>query len=269
MADKLPMNRSKSSTALLLLLTFAFIPMSYLIPLLDSTTPPYIELTSGLSSVMYWISESGSKRVVPFIGLFMLLLLVTRKGLTGKRRAAEALLVFLAVAVCAGGGAALNEHAVKPQFAVARPNVVFLAGENGAGALGMTPEQFYAAGDKAARRIPMAAALHVTPETIAISPLIMEHWIEETGYSFPSGHAFGAMFFATFFFALGIMYVSGWRMTCFYLLLPWAVAVSWSRTLLRVHTPTDISVGALEGLVLGVLAFLIVRKVLNGMIENA
>ena len=93
-------------------------------------------------------------------------------------------------------------------------------------------------------------------------------WIEETGYSFPSGHSFSAMFFATFFLAMGVSHISTKRLRLFYLLLPWALAVCYSRPILRVHTPTDITVGGLEGLVLGFLAFLFVRAGLTAWHER-
>src|SRR6185436_8236458 len=88
------------------------------------------------------------------------------------------------------------------------------------------------------------------------------HWIAETGYSFPSGHSFSAMLFATYFLALGLTYFSGRRLWVFYLLAVWAVAVCFSRPILRVHSPTDVCVGAIEGVLAGVLAFLLVRGIL-------
>ena len=53
------------------------------------------------------------------------------------------------------------------------------------------------------------------------------------------------------------------RRWLFYALLPWAVAVCYSRPILRVHTPLDITVGSLQGLILGFIAWLIVRSLLT------
>jgi membrane-associated phospholipid phosphatase len=70
------------------------------------------------------------------------------------------------------------------------------------------------------------------------------------------------MMFATFFLAMGLASCSGRRLWVFYLLVPWAVMVCYSRTILRVHSPTDISIGGLEGIIVGILVFLLVRLVL-------
>ncbi|MHC4403079.1 MAG: phosphatase PAP2 family protein [Planctomycetota bacterium] len=242
-----------------MLVTYALLPATFLFPVVDSTREPYFDLTSAFATVSYWAAQSGGTIGAPIIGVLMLVLLITRHGISGARRTLEVALVVIVVAVCAGGGAALNEHGVKVAFEVPRPNIVYLAGADGAGPLGMSPEEFYGKGDKKARREPLRKVLEAEPPPVELAPAIREHWIEETGYSFPSGHSFSSMFFATFFLATGVSYISTRRIWLFYLLLPWALAVCYSRLILRVHTPTDITVGGLEGVVLGFVAFLLVR----------
>jgi phosphatidylglycerophosphatase B len=107
--------------------------------------------------------------------------------------------------------------------------------------------------------------LEADPPAVRLHRLIRAHWIASSGYSFPSGHSISAMFFATFFLAMGLSWLSMPRLLLFYLLLPWAVGVCYSRTILQVHTPMDITVGGLEGLLLGVLAFVLVRACLRAM----
>jgi phosphatidylglycerophosphatase B len=242
-----------------LLVTYAFLPATFLIPIIDSTREPYFDLTSGVATVLYWAAQSGSVVGAPIVGSWMLLLLITRNGISSSRRILELAIVVGVVAICAGGGSALNEHVVKVAFKVPRPNIVYLAGENGGGLLGMSTAQFYAGGDKEARTAILRKVLEAAPPPVPMSPAIREHWLKETGYSFPSGHAFAAFFFAAFFLAMSVSYIATRRRWLFYLLLPWAVAVAYSRPILRVHTPTDITVGGLEGLVLGLAAFFLVR----------
>ena len=67
------------------------------------------------------------------------------------------------------------------------------------------------------------------PSSCAASSL-REHWIAETGFSFPSDHSFSAMMFALFFLAMGLSHVSDKRLWVFYLLPVWAVAVCFSPT---------------------------------------
>ncbi len=165
--------------------------------------------------------------------------------------------------VFAGGGATINEHIVKEELKVPRPNIIWLAGEDGSGPLGMTPTQFYETGDKEARRKPMTKVLSLESKPVALSPAIRADWIEETGYSFPSGHAFSAIFFATFLLMLATTYLTTRKIWWFYALLPWALAVCYSRPILRVHTPLDITVGGFQGLVLGFVAWAVARSLIR------
>ena len=245
------------------LVTYALLPVTFLFPVLDSTSEPFCDLTSDTATVSYWAAQSGGRIGAPTIGVLMLVLLITRHGMSGARRTLEAALIVIVVAIFAGGGAALNEHGVKEALKIPRPNIVYLAGADGAGPLGMSPEEFYGKGDKEARGELLRKTLETEPPPVKLGPAIRDHWVEETGYSFPSGHAFAAMFFATFFLSVGVSYISTPQRRLFYLLLPWALAVCYSRLTLRVHTPTDITVGGLEGLVLGFGAFLLVRAILT------
>jgi phosphatidylglycerophosphatase B len=230
----------------------ALLALTHLIPFL-----PRLDLAGPVALAAYWVAESGGTHGIPLIGLVMTALLVSRTGIT-RWRAAEAPLVVLALAAVLGGGAYANEHLVKPTFAVPRPNVVELAESP---ALQSSVEDFYALPDKSARSDHLRKVL--TPE-VKMHDRVRDHWIAETGYSFPSGHSFAAMTFATFFLALGLSCCSGWRLGVCCLLVAWAVAVCYSRPLLRVHSPTDVCVGALQGVVAGVTAFLIVRLALRG-----
>jgi phosphatidylglycerophosphatase B len=150
---------------------------------------------------------------------------------------------------------------IKYQLKIPRPNIVWLAGENGSGPLGMTAEDFYATGNKEAHRVPLTEVLSKKP--VPLSPVIEAHWIEETGYAFPSGHSFSAMFIATFFLMIAVTYLTSKRLWLFYLLLPWALAVCYSRPILRVHTPADITVGSFQGLAVGLLAWAITRSLIR------
>ena len=245
------------------IVTWSLIPLTFMLPMLDSTTSPYFDLTQTFSQLAYWLSQSGGKLGVPVIAILMLMLLVTRGVITFQRRWKESSVVVLIAAICAGGGAAFNENIVKAQLKIPRPNIIWLAGDNGSGPLGMTPEDFYESGDKEARRKPLAKVLSRIPSPVPLSSSIEALWIEETGYSFPSGHAFSAMFFATFFLTMAATYLTSKRLWMFYALLPWALAVCYSRPILRVHTPTDITLGGLQGLAVGLVAWAVARTLIR------
>ena len=71
------------------------------------------------------------------------------------------------------------------------------------------------------------------------------------------------MFVATFFLMTAATYLTTKRLWMFYALLPWALAVCYSRPILRVHTPIDITVGGLQGLVVGLVAWVIARTLIR------
>jgi membrane-associated phospholipid phosphatase len=245
------------------ILTCFFIFLTFVLPLVDSTRAPYFDLTQKLSQLAYWLSQSGGKIGATGVAVSMLTLLVICRGITFQRRIQEICIIMLIAAICAGGGSALNEYIVKEQIKIPRPNIIFLAGENGSGPLGMTPEEFYENGNNEARRKLLEKVLNSEPRPVPLSSSIKAHWIETTGYSFPSGHSFSAMFFATFFLMIAATYLTTKRLWMFYALLPWALAVCYSRSILRVHTPIDISVGGLLGLAVGLVAWAVARALIR------
>ncbi|MGH7600510.1 MAG: phosphatase PAP2 family protein [bacterium] len=241
-----------------ILTTYVFLPLAFLIPGLDSTPEPYFDLDSWFALRVYDITETGGPAGASILGILMIVLLVTRAGISMTRRFIETGAIFCFVAILAGGGVALNEYVIKPIFEIPRPNIVYLAGIDGSGPLGMPAREFYAL-DQDTRKKHLRTILEAEPRVLPLHELIREHWIASTGYSFPSGHAFTAMFFATFFYAMGATWLSIPRLLFSYFLLPWVVCVCYSRIILRMHTAADVAVGALAGLLFGVLAFALVR----------
>ncbi len=238
-----------------ILVTYALIA---LIPLAEMMRESRFDLDSSFALWAYRITETGGPVGASVLGLLMLLLLITRAGILVKRRLIETGAIFCFVAIGAGGGAALNEYVMKPTFEMPRPNIVYLAGINGSGPLGMPAREFYAL-DQNTRKKHLRMILEAEPPVLPLHRLIREHWIATIGYSFPSGHAFTAMFFATFFLAMGLIWLSVPRLLFFFFLLLWAVCVCYSRLILQMHTAADVSVGGLAGLLFGVLVFLLVH----------
>jgi phosphatidylglycerophosphatase B len=83
---------------------------------------------------------------------------------------------------------------------------------------------------------------------------IQEHWIEEAGYSFPSGHSFNAFLFAMIL-AYSIYFNRSRPALRNLLFLPfvWAVAVGISRVAMGAHTALDVTAGAALGVIVGAL----------------
>jgi phosphatidylglycerophosphatase B len=241
-------------------IAFLIIP-AYLVVLCSFFLPKF-SLEGTLALTAYFVAESGGKYGLPIVIVVALLLLIGRKGIAGRRRAWESVIIITVAAVVLGGGSYANEHLLKPTLHIPRPNIKELAQ---LGALGRTAEDFYALGDKDKRSAYLTELFGDKKfNAVALHPRIRDHWASETGYSFPSGHATASFLFSTFFLALGLTLLSkSRRLVFFYALVPWAMAVAYSRPILRVHSPTDISVGAAQGIVLALIAYAIVRALIG------
>jgi phosphatidylglycerophosphatase B len=243
---------------LLALMLLSLLPLFYF-PVFDGSAAPFFDLDGPLAAVAWWLSLSGSKYGLPVVITALLVLFATRPGGLLMARLRETLVLALGLGVLVGGSAWLNEHVVKPAVAAPRPDILLLAAD---GRLGMSPMAFYALGDKAARSRYLEQVLVDVPVVQGLSPAVLDHWIKETGYSFPSGHSLSSMLVATAFLALALLMLPGSRRRWVYLLALWAPAVCYSRAILRVHAPLDIVSGAVVGMLLGVLTFFVLRWLL-------
>lgn len=231
-----------------------------LLALVATVAVPPIELDSGLALVAWAISASGGRAGTPIMLVLGVAWLVSTGSYSVSRR-------VLAVVVLAGlvgvlGAAAWgNEHVLKPAVGAARPNILELA------RLGVIPsaDEFYRMGDKDRRTRELRSLFATEPAASLLPdlhPWVREHWLHETGYSFPSGHTLATVTLATCFTLLGLRLRGrpSWLVWGF---LPWAILVGWSRYLLRVHSTADITCGGLIGVVLGFLAAWVVLGWLN------
>lgn len=280
-----------------------FLPLTFIVPWLNSTAPPYFDLTGWIGAVGYRLAVSGGSRQGPWIVIGFLLIMVSRPGLSVKRRLIEFVTMGVTLLVLLSGGSVLNEYAIKTSFGVPRPHVIALANTPAGvvpgdsvsteetmmpeGALSpetsllkITADSLYAMApaERRAYMIDLLGfdAVAATPGRLCLEELdanpelhvrkeVCGHWASTTqGFSFPSGHAYSAMFLATFFWGLALSVLSGWRLAFFqYLVMPWTVLMAYSRVILRVHSPLDITVGGLLGVIMGLAAFLLVRMALR------
>ena len=209
---------------------------------------PGIPGSDGLLRLWWGLSLSASK-----YGLFWTAL---GFSLVSGMSVRQLLRVLLPVLLMIGAGAWTNEHLLKPAVAQPRPDIVFLASASAGPVLPEGAGAFYDLPDKASRSRRLAQALETA--ALPLPALLREHWAEETGYSFPSGHAFAATALAA---GLSLWVICGgqrrWLLPLFW---GWMLAVCYSRIELGVHRPVDIVAGALEGLALVVFLHLVFAK---------
>jgi membrane-associated phospholipid phosphatase len=239
----------------------AFVACAFGVAPLNPLLPPNPPLDGRIANIMLVVSESGNKYSVGAFCALMLLIILGRPRVARSQRLVELFTLPLAVLLSVGAGSMVNEKLLKPHFAVPRPNIVALAVTPPTlPFLRMPAGEFYSRFSPAQRGEYLAHVLEtLPPRGVPMSASIRHHWIQTVGYSFPSGHAFSTAATATFFFLFGIRYLSGWRLGLCCLTLPWAVLTAYSRTILRVHTPTDILAGAILGVAISALVYLVWR----------
>ena len=141
-----------------------------------------------------------------------------------------------------------NEFVTKPYVAAPRPYVLKLEAEGL-----LAADAFYALPDKETRRVLLREILNENSGNSVVQsldPAIRGHWEVETGFSFPSGHSLNAFLFAVFIaFLIQGLFTRGKRWVWIPFL--WAGAICLSRVALGVHSPLDVTIGALTGGLIG------------------
>jgi phosphatidylglycerophosphatase B len=199
-----------------------------------------------LTSPAYWLTQSAGKygTLVLIVGAGYCY--ATRYPFFGEKvfsffRSVCSLLLFLALF------AFLNEHFTKPIAKAVRPSHRYMLTETNH--LNLLDSVYLLSKDD--RGLFFAALVKDNHERLStIDAGVLQHWIEEAGYSFPSGHSFNAFLLATVFaFSL---YTAGRKQFRPYYALPfvWAFMVALSRVMIGAHTPLDVSVGAALGFVI-------------------
>lgn len=240
---------------MVLSVTYALVLLSFALP--------DISLDDPAADALVWVSDTAYWTYMPFVCAAVILVMVSRPGIGGRRRGLEAAAMTVALVVAVAGNALLNENVIKPAFAVPRPNIEMLAADGALGSGVDSPEDFYALGDKDDRREFLGPQLAALDEPL-LSQMVEDHWAHETGYAFPSGHSTAALTFATLTATLGIWWLRDWRLWLAAIVIPvWAVLVGFSRVLLGVHTPLDVVVGSAVGIGWGLLASLVILRVVG------
>lgn len=220
---------------------------------------PRMALDTAFADWVDRLTDTASWTQLTPIAILSVVVLVSRRGITPRRRVREAATLSMVMLIALVGNALLNENVIKPAFGIPRPNIVTLAETGVLGPELPDAEAFYETGDKERRREVLGDRLteQTTPQ---LTDRVRAHWIHETGYSFPSGHTTAAVTFAVLLAAVASFWLSGWRHVATMYLLPlWAIGIAASRTLLEVHTAWDVLGGTVAGFGWGLLAFFAVR----------
>lgn len=203
------------------------------------------EKGSSFSSLWLLISETGIKT-----GTILSVLVVSFIIAFRQKSVLQAVTKFIAFAVFVLLAlqlfATINAKFTKPMFHLYRPSFQKLTALEV-----INIDELYAFNSHQERKEYLLKKLqqpNIQSQISNIDKHILEHWLESTGFSFPSGHSQNAFLLATFlsFALLQILKNKKWQYVAFAPMI-WASLVALSRVILGVHTSLDIFVGAVSG----------------------
>lgn len=231
-------------TAVIALITLGAIV--YFIPIAFTACSPH----SLWANMAYIFTTSGGP-----LGFFTLLVITAffyaSTAATGREKTAVFFKSVIALALFFGALAFVNENYTKRILKAQRPSHLYMLNKTG---LTSVIDSLYEL-DKESRQKYFSKLLQNNPLKFQqIDTDIQHHWIEEAGFSFPSGHTFNA-----FLFAMILAYAikhnrSRQKLQNLYVIpFVWALAVGVSRVAMGAHSAFDVTAGAALGLLTGFL----------------
>lgn len=194
----------------------------------------------------YWATQSAGK-----YGTLCIIIVTATFYAARFRGSRKKTLIFLRSFLVLSGLLAtfafLNEHVLKPAVGFARPSHTYIIKQTRSR---VNLDSLYSLTENNRRAYFKNVLESDTITFKAIDQRILDHWVEEAGYSFPSGHSFNAFLLASIL-AFSMFQSEHRKMKHLYFLpLLWALLVALSRVAVGAHSPLDVSFGAAIGLII-------------------
>lgn len=206
-----------------------------------------VDSGSKLAVTAWFISATGGKYGT--LGLVILACLFYTRLVEDPSQKIKTFVRSLATLLLTLGLFAwINEHLIKEELKIHRPSHHYVLSQLSPG----FDENYFYTFESSRRKEIMDSIVHVNLHQLkGIDPIVLDHWIDESGYSFPSGHSFNSFLVAAIL-AFSMKYSRSRTARRFYL-APyfWAVLVATSRVTIGAHSPLDVSFGAATGLLIG------------------
>ncbi|MBI0038114.1 MULTISPECIES: phosphatase PAP2 family protein [Gilliamella] len=199
---------------------------------------------NNTSKYLFWVTETASfPWAIITSGLFFLLFYLK---LVNKNK--KTLLLLWLVLVSAMLGGQIIKSIIKQQTAEARPYVIWLDKE-----FNLNQQQFYSQ----ARAERKANIEKLLANSTIIPRWLSNHWQNETGYAFPSGHTLFAVTWAL----LAIILLSFKRHFFIVSIITiWSLLIETSRLLLGMHSAYDLILGILLAWLISLICCFYVKK---------
>ncbi len=155
---------------------------------------------------------------------------------------------FLVIGILLSAVAFVNEHFTKEAIGIPRPSHLFVV-QNSFPVVKI--DSLYQLNETERKKQLRLLIDSDSARFGKIDARILNHWIEEAGYSFPSGHSFNAFMLATIL-AFSLYHSRNNTVRMLYLLpFFWALLVAISRVSVGAHSVLDVSFGSALGLIFG------------------
>jgi len=203
-------------------------------------------------SIAYWATVSAGT-----IGTFVIVTVTSIFYAVNQSTALEKAKTFFRSFFVLGGMltafAFLNEHVIKSVARLSRPSHSYIIRQTHSS---VNIDSLYTVDEKERKAYFQELIVSDTTSFRLIDQRILDHWVDESGYSFPSGHSFNAYLLGSILaFSIYQGKKGNLKLLAFIPML-WAFLVAVSRVAVGAHTALDVSVGAGMGLL---FAFTLLR----------
>jgi phosphatidylglycerophosphatase B len=232
-----------------ILTSFIFYSILLLVIWLTPIAFSAIQVNSFKSDLAYVVTSSGGVVYVLLITLVTAFVFAFRSHLNLHiilKFIKQFGILFLMLAFFA----LMNEFVIKDIAKLARPSHSFVYAH---ASHEMELTQFYEL-EVRQRQLVLQRMIEGSPYLKNnIDHKVLTHWVEEAGYSFPSGHSFNAFLLATVL-AFSILRSRKLHLNKYYFVpYIWAVSIGISRVALGAHSAIDVTFGAAMGIFFGAL----------------
>lgn len=208
-----------------------------------------IETNSFKSDLAYAVTNSGGKYYIFAITLITALVFAFRNKINLHiviKFLKQFSILFLMLAFFA----LLNEFVIKDIAKYTRPSHTYVFKH---ATQSISIDKFYELGIHERQKLLKQMIDSSKYLNERVDPKVLTHWVEEAGYSFPSGHTFNAFLLATVL-SFSIKRSRKIHFNKYYFVpFIWATAIGVSRVAIGAHAPIDVTFGGAMGIFFGAL----------------